>query len=302
MRRLYLEGLRCTGELYGGRGSRRRAAHPNLTNFTSTDLGVLETPTRVTPWTLACDGELNDPPLRHRARAGDHSLNPRITMSQFMVEFGDDGRPSEADGRLDAPAFHRNHTPIWSVLAPFFQGRKGDALEVGSGTGQHVVTFARETPGVAWWPSDYNDKHLRSIAAWRHYAGLANVRPPLRIDLSHRTWGQDLPSAAFLAIVCVNVVHIAPWQVAEGLLSGAVRYLQPDGRLFMYGPFMRNGQHTAPSNAEFDASLRSSNVAWGVRDIEDLRSTAARGHLYISEIVEMPANNLMVIFQRRAAA
>jgi SAM-dependent methyltransferase len=222
-------------------------------------------------------------------------------MPQFVVEFGDVGSPSAADGRLDAPAFHRNHAPIWSVLARFLQGRKGDALEVGGGTGQHVVTFARESPDIVWWPSDYNDKHLRSIAAWRHYAGIANVRPPLRIDLSERAWGQDLPLAAFLAIVCANVLHIAPRQVAEGLLSGAVRHLQPDGRLFVYGPFMRSGQHTAPSNAEFDACLRSSNVEWGVRDVEDLRRAAARVHLEIAEMVEMPANNLMLIFQRRHA-
>ena len=103
-------------------------------------------------------------------------------MAEFVVEFGQDG-PPPADGRLDAAAFHRNHQPIWSVLAPFLLGKTGDVLEAGSGTGQHVVEFAGRSPGITWWPSDYNQKHLESIAAWRRHSKLPNIRPPLRIDL-----------------------------------------------------------------------------------------------------------------------
>ena len=103
-------------------------------------------------------------------------------MAEFVVEFGQDG-PPPADGRLDAAAFHRNHQPIWSVLAPFLEGKAGDVLEAGSGTGQHAVEFAGRSPGITWWPSDYNQKHLESIAAWRLHSKLPNIRPPQRIDL-----------------------------------------------------------------------------------------------------------------------
>ena len=109
-------------------------------------------------------------------------------MAEYVVEFGKDGRPVEPDGRLDAPAFHRNHAPIWAVLEKFLAGKSGDVLEAGSGTGQHVVHFARHTPDITWWPSDLNEAHLKSIAAWRAHAGLANIRPPLRIDLSDPAW------------------------------------------------------------------------------------------------------------------
>jgi SAM-dependent methyltransferase len=227
-------------------------------------------------------------------------------MTEYVVEFGNVGRPPEADGRLDAPAFHRNHKPIWAVLGKFLEGKTGDVFEVGSGTGQHAVAFAREAPGIVWWPSDCNDAHLQSIAAWRAYAGLANMRAPLRVDLMRPDWGErpgaeTLPRE-LLAIVCINVLHIAPWAVAEGLLSSAARYLRPDGRLFVYGPFMRDGRHTAASNAAFDASLRRADPSWGVRDTRDLAALAERCRLVLAEIVEMPANNLVLVFQRAAAA
>ena len=105
-------------------------------------------------------------------------------MAEHVVEFGKDGRPVEPDGRLDAPAFHRNHRPIWAVLQPYLAGKSGDVIEAGSGTGQHVVDFARRTPEITWWPSDLNEQHLKSIDAWRAHAGLSNIRPPLRIDLT----------------------------------------------------------------------------------------------------------------------
>ena len=222
-------------------------------------------------------------------------------MAEFVVEFGRD-EPPPADGRLDAAAFHRNHRPIWSVLASFLDGKSGDVLELGSGTGQHVVEFARQSPGITWWPSDYNERHLQSIEAWRCHSKLANIRPPLRIDLLDPDWrlapDESRPAGGLLAIHCANVIHIAPWQTAENLLAGASRQLRPDGRLFLYGPFKREGRHTAPSNAEFDASLRASNPNWGVRDIADLSAVADRVGLRIAEIAEMPANNLTLVFER----
>ncbi len=113
-------------------------------------------------------------------------------MADYVVEFGKDGRPVEPDGRLDAPAFHRNHRRSAAVLQRFLAGKSGDVVEAGSGTGQHVVDFARHTPDITWWPSDLNEQHLKSIAAWRAHAGLANIRPPLRIDLSDPAWCPEM--------------------------------------------------------------------------------------------------------------
>ena len=223
-------------------------------------------------------------------------------MAEFVVEFGRDGQPVEADGRLDAAAFHRNHEAIWAVLQPFLAGRTGDVVEAGSGTGQHVVHFARHTPDMVWWPSDLNEKHLRSIEAWRAHSGLSNIRPPLRIDLSDAAWCDAMHDHSgpqnLLAVFCANVIHIAPWRVAEGLFAGAGRYLRADGRLFLYGPFKRGGKHTAVSNAVFDTSLRERDPEWGVRDVEALERLAADAGLALVATAEMPANNLILAFDR----
>ena len=223
-------------------------------------------------------------------------------MAEYVVEFGKDGRPVEPDGRLDAAAFHRNHVPIWAVLQKFLAGKSGDVLEAGSGTGQHVVNFARHAPDITWWPSDLNEQHLKSIAAWRKHAGLPNIRPPMRIDLADPAWHQAMRDgggpAELLAVFCANVIHIAPWRVAEGLLTGAARYLRADGRLFLYGPFKRDGKHTAMSNAVFDTSLRNQDEQWGVRDLGEVGAFAAGVGLALIETVPMPANNLIVVFER----
>jgi SAM-dependent methyltransferase len=222
-------------------------------------------------------------------------------MTEYVVEFGKDRR-TEADGRLDAAAFHRNHAPVWAVLQQFLANKTGDVLEAGSGTGQHVVHFARHSPGITWWPSDLNDAHLKSIAAWRAHAGLPNIRSPLKVDLSDPAWDVETAGgngpAGLLAVFCANVIHIAPWRVAEGLFAGAGRILRDDGRLFLYGPFKRDGQHTAVSNAVFDTSLRESNPEWGVRDITDLEKLAERAGLRLAETFEMPANNMILMFAR----
>jgi SAM-dependent methyltransferase len=223
-------------------------------------------------------------------------------VPDYVVEFGKDGQPVEPDGRLDAAAFHRNHQPIWAVLERFLDGKSGDVLEAGSGTGQHVVDFARRSPRITWWPSDFNDGHLKSISAWRVHAQLPNVRAPLRIDLSDPAWCPEMHDGSgpgqLLAVFCANVIHIAPWRVAEGLLAGAARYLRADGRLFLYGPFKRHGKHTAVSNAVFDTSLRDNNAEWGVRDIADVQAVAESVGLKLVEVADMPANNLVLIFDR----
>ncbi|CCD98915.1 DUF938 domain-containing protein [Bradyrhizobium sp. STM 3809] len=223
-------------------------------------------------------------------------------MAEYVVEFGRDGRPVEPDGRLDAAAFHRNHQPIWAVLARLLEGSSGDVLEAGSGTGQHIVHFAAQRPDLVWWPSDLNDNHLASIAAWRKHAGLPNIRDAQRIDLSDPGWVGAFRAAGgparLSAIFCANVIHIAPWTVAEGLFKGAGEMLSPDGLLVLYGPFKRDGKHTAVSNAVFDTSLREGNPDWGVRDITDLEALAARNGLALRETVEMPANNMILVFAR----
>jgi SAM-dependent methyltransferase len=172
-------------------------------------------------------------------------------VAEYVVEFGKDGQPVEPDGRLDAASFHRNHQSIWAVLEKFLDGKSGDVLEAGSGTGQHVIDFARRSPEITWWPSDFNDAHLKSIAAWRAHGQLPDVRPPLRIDLSDPAWCPEMHDGSgpggLLAVFCANVIHIAPWRVAEGLFAGAAHYLRADGRLFLYGPFKRDGKHTAPA-------------------------------------------------------
>jgi SAM-dependent methyltransferase len=223
-------------------------------------------------------------------------------MAEYVIEFGKDGRPVEPDGRLDAPAFHRNHAAIWAALQPFLAGKSGDVVEAGSGTGQHVVEFAGHTPEITWWPSDLNEAHLKSITAWRAHAGLANIRPPLRIDLSDPAWCPQMLDGSgpekLLAVFCANVIHIAPWRVAEGLFAGTGRTLRADGRLFLYGPFKRAGKHTSVSNAVFDASLREKDPGWGVRDIEDLEKLAASAGLKLIETAAMPANNFTLVFAR----
>ncbi|NPU12130.1 DUF938 domain-containing protein [Bradyrhizobium sp. 83002] len=225
-------------------------------------------------------------------------------MAEYVVEFGRDGRPVEPDGRLDAAAFHRNHQPIGAVLARLLEGLTGDVLEAGSGTGQHVVHFASQHPDLTWWPSDLNDAHLASIAAWCRHMGLPNIREAQRIDLSEAGWAAAFRAAGgpsqLTGIFCANVVHIAPWSVAEGLFAGAGKVLSPDGLLMLYGPFKRDGRHTAVSNAVFDTSLREGNPEWGVRDITDLEALAARNGLALRETVEMPANNMILVFARNS--
>ncbi len=219
-------------------------------------------------------------------------------MPEFVVDFGKLGKVPD-EGRLDAPAFHRNHEAIWAAIAGYLASAQGDVLEVGSGTGQHAATYAARTPHLTWWPSDVLPSHLASIEGWRRQAGQANLRAPQRIDLSDPAWTWSGRRAdALAAILCINTLHISPWRVSENLFAGAGRLLRPDGRLFIYGPFKRDGEHTAPSNAAFDAKLRAENPDWGVRDVADLRALAENCGLMLVEAAPMPANNLELVFAR----
>jgi SAM-dependent methyltransferase len=224
-------------------------------------------------------------------------MRPIVTMPKFVIDFGSLGSPAQPDGRLEGPAFRRNHEAIWQAISEYLNATTGDVLEVGSGTGQHVTEFARRAPHLTWWPSDIVPAHLASIAAWRSAAGLANLREAQRIDLNDPDWHRR-GGGYLAAIICINVLHIAPWQVSHNLMAGAGRLLRDGGQLFVYGPFKRDGAHTAPSNAAFDASLRAENLDWGVRDVRDLDALAQAAGLSPAKITTMPANNLILAFAR----
>lgn len=203
---------------------------------------------------------------------------------------------SDPDARRDAPHAHRNRDPILAVLRQWLPER-GLVLEIGGGTGQHVTWFAEHLPELAWQPSDHDPEMRASIAAWTAHLGLGNVRPPLAIDTTDANWGVD--GLDPVAILNMNMIHIAPWAACQGLLAGAGRLLSAGGILYLYGPFKRAGAHTAPSNAEFDTMLRGRDPAWGIRDEEEV-TAAAEGHgLALMRVVEMPANNLSLIYRRQ---
>jgi SAM-dependent methyltransferase len=200
-----------------------------------------------------------------------------------------------ADGhRLVSPSAERNKAAVAKVLGHVLPG-SGLVLEVSSGTGQHVVHFAREMPHLTWQPSEREEELLRSIERWQAAEALPNVRAPLRLDVMDRPW----PISSAVAVVCLNMIHIAPWPAAEALILGAAEILGPGGILFLYGPFSRGGQHTAPSNEAFDFQLRSQNPNWGVRNLEDVASRAEAHGFNAPALYEMPANNLSVVFRRR---
>lgn len=198
------------------------------------------------------------------------------------------------DARRIAPAAERNKGPILDVVRRVLP-RRGLVLEIASGTGQHVAHFAAHLPELEWQPSDRDAAALASINAWVASGNLANVRPAIVLDVTQEPWPLDHAEA----IVCINMVHISPWESSIALMRGAARLLAPGGVLYLYGPYKRGGAHTAPSNAEFDAGLRQQNPAWGVRNLEDVVELASHHGLDLAEVVEMPANNLSVILRRR---
>lgn len=193
-----------------------------------------------------------------------------------------------------APAAARNREPILRVLSDHLPA-SAFVLEIASGTGEHAVWFSRTMPTVTWQPTDRDPEALESIAAWRDTAALPNLAPPLYLDAAAAIW----PVTKADAVVAINMVHIAPWTAAEGLIAGAARVLGPDGLLFLYGPFSEGGVHAEASNAAFDRDLRARNPAWGVRDLDEIAALASNHGLTALERIEMPANNLSLIFRRR---
>lgn len=197
------------------------------------------------------------------------------------------------DRRLYSPAAERNAGPILEVLRSHLPG-SGLVLEVASGSGQHAACFAAALPAISWQPSDPDAAACRSIAAWRAASGLANLREPLVLDVTRQPW----PAQQADALVCINMLHIAPWEAALALLAGAARSLPGGAPVCLYGPFLGGGVPVAPSNARFDADLRRRNPAWGLRDLDQVVSEARRQGLALDAVVEMPANNLSVVLRR----
>lgn len=195
--------------------------------------------------------------------------------------------------RREAPAAARNRQPILDVLQPRLPA-KGLVLEIASGTGEHVVHYAAARPELTFQPSDPDAGARASVDDWVRTLSLGNVRPALEIDVTGESW----PVERADAVLCCNMIHIAPWEAAIGLVTGAARLLPPGGLLFLYGPYRRGGRHTAPSNEAFDADLRRRNPAWGVRDLETVVDLAAAQGFSAPEIVGMPANNLSLLFNR----
>lgn len=192
-----------------------------------------------------------------------------------------------------APAAERNRDPILEVLRSVLP-EQGVVLEIASGTGQHAVHFAAALPTIVWQPSDVDPTALASIEAYRSEAALDNLRAPVELDVRNPEW----PVEQVDAIVSINMVHISPWESAEGLFSGAARLLPRGAPLVLYGPFRFDGRFTAPSNEAFDASLKSRDPRWGVRDVGDLDALGEQAGLSRQRIVDMPANNHMLLFRR----
>ncbi|VXC04839.1 conserved hypothetical protein [Burkholderia sp. 8Y] len=204
---------------------------------------------------------------------------------------------SEASVRRRAPAAERNRDAILTVLARVLP-RNGVVLEIASGTGQHAVHCAAALPHIVWQPSDPDAAARDSIAAWRTHARLVNLAAPLAIDVTGSDWG----IGEVAAIVCINMIHIAPWEAAEALFRGAAERLAAGGVLYLYGPYRRNGAHTAPSNEAFDAQLRATDPRWGVRDLEAVETLGRDARFTLAEVVPMPANNFSLVFVKDGRA
>ena len=197
--------------------------------------------------------------------------------------------------RLDFPATRRNREPIFEVLATQLPA-SGLVVEIAAGSGQHAAAFAPRLPNHRWQPTDLDPVHVKSINAWREAVGTPNLLPAIVLDAAVPDW----PVSNVAAIFSANMIHIAPWRACEGLFLGAERELTAGGVLILYGPFLRSDTPTAPSNVAFDQSLRSRDASWGIRHLDEVETLATQHGLRLREAVEMPANNLSVVFERMA--
>ncbi len=199
--------------------------------------------------------------------------------------------------RLSSPSAARNREPILEVLRRVLPAT-GTVLEVASGTGEHAICFCAALPALTWQPTDVDRASLDTIEAWRAESGLANLLAPRHLDVNALPWPVDEAAA----VVCINMIHVAPWPTCLALLDGAARVLAPGAPLVLYGPYQVGGRHTAPSNEEFDRGLRARDPRWGVRDRDAVAEAAALRGLPLDEIVAMPSNNQSLVFRRAGSA
>lgn len=202
------------------------------------------------------------------------------------------------EGRLFSPSAARNCDPIREAFVAHMPHR-GGLLEIGSGTGEHVVRLAAALPEARFLPGDPDAASRTSIAAWTAHSRLENIAPPHDLDACRADWDERV-AEPLAGVFSINMIHIAPFAAAQGIFAGSGRLLGAGGRIFLYGPFSRRGVHQAASNAEFDRSLKARDPNWGVRDLEyDLCPLAAACRFDLAAVVEMPANNLSIVFARR---
>lgn len=219
--------------------------------------------------------------------------------SAYLARYRGDGVVEPKDGRLHAPTFSRIGPPVLAALAHWLSSASGAVLEIGAGTGQHAAAFSLAFERLDWWPSDPDAIHRASILAWQKALRLPK-RAPLALDAAS-DWAADADIAGLVpltAVISMNVIHIAPFAVTEGIVAGAGRTLGAGGLLIFYGPFRENGEHTGDGNVAFDAGLRGENAAWGVRDTGEISALARQAGLNFAALIAMPTNNRLLIFRR----
>lgn len=234
-------------------------------------------------------------------------------MTSFQADLPKNAQTQvqQDSGRQHASATARNRQPILEVLRKILPQESEEAhtvLEIASGTGEHAIYFASQLRHLYWLPSEPQAEGRVSIQAWAEAESTQNLLlPPLNLNVSQQPWPNELSevsdrlnhlNAPIAAIVNINMIHISPWQACQHLMAGAQRTLPYGGVLYLYGPFKRDGEHTAPSNEAFDRLLRSRDSRWGIRDLQDVIAVAEQQELELSEVIEMPANNLSVVFRR----
>ena len=206
-------------------------------------------------------------------------------------------RTTEKSSMLDFPATSKNRDVILKVLTEVYPPEESlNFLELASGSGQHVAYFAKACPKWTLQPSDLEVEHLNSIREYAEFGKLSNILLPKQLDTSSAHWDVD---ASYDGMWAINLIHISPWEATEGLFRGAAKHLKPDGKLYLYGAYKKDGEHISASNVAFDQSLRNRNVKWGVRCLSDVTKVAEEHGFELDRVVEMPANNLSVLFQRK---
>ncbi|MEQ6250046.1 DUF938 domain-containing protein [Sulfitobacter sp. HNIBRBA3233] len=194
--------------------------------------------------------------------------------------------------KLFAPSAARNTAPIVALLSEVAPPG-GRALEIASGTGQHIVALAAAIPQTEWFPSDIAEDRLASIAAYAAEARLANLHPATRLDACTVGWADRL--GPFGMIHVINLLHLIPTDAARTVISEAAQALLPGGRLVLYGPFLRSGQATSPGDLSFDAQLRASDPAIGYKDDIWIETCLQGAGLLLEDVRKMPSNNLAFI-------